>query len=274
MKAKKTKRNGFKKNAVFFLFLFIVVASTVWLTMALLTARSDDTRNTFTLGKGVDVILEEPKFSEAIELTDGKRNFSPGDLIDKDPTVLIGENGLEKEYIAAKVYYYIDKNGDGIFSDVEADGEKVSYTEFKTYASIGTQTDESDNSTFSEDLLGEHWFTIDDYETFFYGTGTAGSGETAGSITELIPFEKKKEGVLQKTVLFNKVKVDTDIPVYGIDTYNAEGTLLYRQGQPMSFQIHVKAYAVQAGEGIIWQQAAYDFKNTFGLNVGTTEVTP
>lgn len=270
---KKHQKKNYKVFVVFLLFT-VVVASTVWLTMALLTARSDDTRNTFTLGQGVDVILEEPKFSESIELTDGKRNFSPGDLIDKDPTVLIGVNGLDKEYIAAKVYYYIDKNGDGIFSDVEADGEKVSYTEFKTYASIGTQTDDNDNSTFSEDLLGEHWFTIDDYETFFYGTGTAGSGEAAGSITKLIPFDKTKDGAIQKTVLFNKVKINTDIPVYGVDTYNAEGTLLYGQGQPMSFQIHVKAYAVQAGDGIIWQQAAYDFKNTFGLNVGTTEVTP
>lgn len=271
------RRKHQKKNhKVFIVFLLftVVVASTVWLTMALLTARSDDTRNTFTLGNGVDVILEEPKFSEAISLTNGKRNFSPGDLIEKDPTILIGEGGLDEEYIAAKVYYYIDKNGDGIFSDAEADGEKVSYTKFKTYASIGTQTDENDNSTYADELLGKHWFTIDDYETFYYGTGTAGSGGTAGSITTLIPFDKTKDGVIQKTVLFNKVKINVDIPVYGTDTYSTEGILLYGQGQPVSFQIHVKAYAVQAGEGIIWQQAAYDFKNTFGLNVGTTAVTP
>lgn len=263
MLTQKTRRKRSKTTAIFFVLLFIVVTFTVWLTMALLTARSDDTRNTFTLGKGVDLILEEPKFSELIKLTDGKKNFSPGDVIDKDPTISIGENGLDEEYIAATVFYYIDKNGDGIFSD----NEQVSYSEFKTYASIGTYIDGIGLMTDCEGSLGSNWFTIDDYQTFFYGTGTEGKDGSAGAITSLIPFEKRDGTALNTTTLFNKVIVASGIPLYATDT------ALYKKGQPVSFQIWVKAYAVQAGDGIVWQQAALDFCDSFGLNIGTTDTT-
>lgn len=265
MTSQKKRYKQSKTVVIFFIFLFIVVTSTVWLTMALLTARSDNTRNTFTLGSGVDITLTEPEFDK-ISTDKIKVDFIPGDVIDKDPTISI-ENGLEKEYIAATVFYYIDKNGDGKFSN----DEEISYTDFKTYAFIGTYID--DITGFVSDGLGTGWFTIDDFKTFFYGTGIGKSAVTDGTITKLIPFEKEKDGIKQQTVLFNKVKVNSSIPLYSADTY-ADGKLIYKKGQPMSFQIQIKAYAVQAGDGITWQQAALDFNKTFGLNIGTTSLTP
>lgn len=261
MTIEKSRYKRPKTITVVFILLFIVVTSTVWLTMALLTARSDYTRNTFTLGSGVNITLTEPEFDKTT--TDKiKRNFVPGDIIDKDPTISIA-NGLDEEYIAATVFYYIDKDGDGNFSDTE----RVSYSEFETYASIGTYIDGT--TDFIQNKLGAGWFTIDDYETFYYGKGTD------GRIEELIPFEKEKNNVEQTTTLFNKIKVNSSIPLYSTDTYESGGTaVMYKKGQPMSFQIWVKAYAVQAGDGITWQQAASDFKTSFGLNVGTTQIQP
>ncbi len=260
MTNQKTRHKRFKISTLFFIFLFIVVTTVVWLTMALLTARSDDTRNTFTLGKGVDISLTEPQFDKTA--INKIMNFLPGDSVDKDPTMSIA-NGLDKEYIAATVLYYIDKDGDGNFSDTE----QVTYTEFKEYASIGTNID--DKQGFQQEKLGEGWFTVDDYETFFYGKGT----RQKDGIEELIPFEKEVNGVEHTTVLFNKVKIRTDIPVYKENMVSAVGTAGYKTGQPIAFQIHVKAYAVQAGEGITWQEAATDFRDSFRLNIGITDTT-
>ncbi len=97
---KKQERNAmFKKIAVIFCAVVLIVAATVSGTIAWLTAETEAITNTFTVGN-INITLNETKGTE----TDGKRNFSfvPGDTIAKDPKVSVVQ-GSESCYLFIKV---------------------------------------------------------------------------------------------------------------------------------------------------------------------------
>lgn len=225
-----------KRTSVIVAAFLMVISLSVAVTLAFLTDRTEKKKNTFTIGKGVKVQLEEPLY----DLNTKGYQYSPEELLDKDPTIVIPEDAMKKEYIAAVVEYYIDKDGDGTYES------KVFYDEFKQYASIGSIVDE----IFLPDQPQTGWFSVDNNETFFYGTGRSGKIET------LVSVENNK-----KYKLFDKVKINGQVPRY------KENTKKYIKNQPVAFRIDVIAYAVQ---GDVEDKDAIDvFTNKFNLNVGT-----
>lgn len=226
-----------KRTSVFVIAFLVVISLSVALTLAFLTDKTEKRKNTFTIGNGVKIQLEEPLY----DLNTKGYQYSPNEVLDKDPTVVIPSDAMEKEYIAAVVEYYIDKDGDGAYES------KISYNEFRDYASIGSIM----NEIFISDQPQNGWFSVDNNETFFYGKG--GNDK----IEALVPVENGN-----KYRIFDKVKINANVPRY------KENTKKYIKNQPVAFRIDVIAYAVQGN--VEDKDAINAMAKKFNLNIGKT----
>lgn len=196
--------------------LTVAAGVTVGATFAFLTAQTDKVKNTFTPSGDIKIELKEPHFEQTGEAS----HFAPGSVIPKDPTVDIPIDSSQNEYVASTISYYADKNGDGVYSD----DEKVSYSDFvNTYAHVyflnGAEV--SDKSL----AFNNEWTTTDDF--VYYYTNSS-------DVADLKVMNKG-----EKSVIFDKVIVNKDIPTYTSDTSK------YTKGTPVAFKIDVKAYGVQ-----------------------------
>lgn len=212
----KTKRsNKLLKVTLSVVALILVAAVTYGITMAFLTAKSNDKTNVFTSGDNVDITINEPKY----ELT-GDHTYKPGDIQDKDPSV---ENLKEEAYVAVTVEFYAKAPGAADYTG------PMTYKDFKDqYANIGIEKD----GAFAAGEFNAQWYA------------SAGNGDAS---TKLVFYYKgdnadnalKAVGKGGKTEeLFTKVKFNDDIAT----VVNAAAP---------EVRIDVKAYAVQTtGTGV------------------------
>ncbi|HIQ79962.1 MAG TPA: hypothetical protein IAD32_01595 [Candidatus Scatavimonas merdigallinarum] len=202
-----TKRtNKLLKVTLSVVALVLVAAVTYGITMAFLTARSNDKTNVFTAGDNVDIIINEPNYDLITDHT-----YKPGDIQDKDPSV---ENLKEESYIAMTVEFKV--------KDGTEDYVQKTYGEFKNYAHFGIMN----SGNFVADTVNEQWFA---------------NANNADTSTKLVYYYKgdNAEDVLKAVAtdasteeLFTKVQFNKDIAT----VVNAKAP---------DVQILVNAYAVQ-----------------------------
>ena len=209
--------NRIKKSLKTTIALMAVAGLTAGATFALLSNETEKLVNTFTPGGGIELELNEPHWDPDGEAA----NFAPGSFIPKDPTITVPSTSAHDEYVAATVEFYVDKNGDKIYTG----DEKVSYDEFTSIYADVYYLNGKDVSETSETYNTGSWYT-DNFERFYFGTSS--------NPDDLNVFFKG-----DSHVLFDTVVVKKNIPVYTTDT--AE----YTKGTPIAFKIDVKAYGVQ-----------------------------
>lgn len=206
----KTKRsNKLLKVILSVVALILVAAVTYGITMAFLTAKSNDKTNVFTSGDNVDIIINEPKYDIAAD-----HIYKPGDLQDKDPSV---GNLKEEAYIAMTVAFYVKEPGSADYTG------PMTYGDFKSqYADIGIEK----NGAFAAGEFNPQWFASADNKdsatrlVFYY------KGDNAADALKAVG----KGGATEE--LFTKVKFNDDIAT----VVNAAAP---------EVRIDVKAYAVQ-----------------------------
>lgn len=240
-----------RKKIILAIFAIVMVCSLIIAgTLAWLRYRTDPAVNTFTLGSGVNIELKEEKY----EKDEKKNDFTPGMVIDKDPTVYVPDSVQMEEYIAVTVRYYIEK--------VDDNGQKielmeVSYGDFKkNYAKIhsfcnntgdsanvdgnrSVPTEQEENYRLAEGIRNG-WVT-ENNNVFYYGSGT-------GNSLQLTPVVSGSS-----ITLFDKVVINDSYPhtyttggVYNLFQGNSNiGTKNVAKGQLEGFRIDICAYAVQ-----------------------------
>ena len=206
----KTKRsNKLLKVTLSVVALILVAAVTYGITMAFLTAKSNDKTNVFTSGDNVEITINEPNY----ELTQD-HTYKPGDIQDKDPSV---ESLKEEAYVAMTVEFYAKAPGADNYTG------PMTYADFKAqYANIGIEKE----GVFAAGEFNPQWYASADNSdastrlVFYY------KGDSAAD-------ELKAVGQGGKTEeLFTKVKFNDDIAT----VVNAAAP---------EVRIDVKAYAVQ-----------------------------
>lgn len=206
----KTKRsNKLLKVTLSVVALILVAAVTYGITMAFLTAKSNDKTNVFTSGDNVDITINEPKYDIAAD-----HIFKPGDVQDKDPSV---ENLKEEAYTAMTVEFYAKEPGSADYTG------PMTYGDFKSqYANIGIEKE----SVFAAGEFNPQWYaSANNADTstklvFYY------KGDNAADELKAVAKGGKTEE------LFTKVKFNGDIAT----AVNAAAP---------EVRIDVKAYAVQ-----------------------------
>lgn len=206
----KTKRsNKLLKVTLSVVALILVAAVTYGITMAFLTAKSNDKTNVFTSGDNVDITINEPKYDQIEDYT-----YKPGDIQDKDPSV---ENLKEAAYVAMTVEFYAKEPGAADYTG------PMTYGDFKAqYANIGIEKD----SVFAAGEFNPQWYaSADNSDTstklvFYY------KGSNQDNTLKAVDKGGKTEE------LFTKVKFNDDIET------------VVNAAVP-EVRIDVKAYAVQ-----------------------------
>ena len=206
----KTKRsNKLLKVTLSVVALILVAAVTYGITMAFLTAKSNDKTNVFTSGDNVDITINEPKYDLITDHT-----YKPGDIQDKDPSV---ENLKEAAYVAMTVEFYAKEPGAADYTG------PMTYKAFKEkYANIGIEKD----GVFAAGEFNPQWYaSADNSDTstklvFYY------KGSNQDNTLKAVDKGGKTEE------LFTKVRFNDDIAT----VVNAAAP---------EVRIDVKAYAVQ-----------------------------
>lgn len=251
-------RQKIKKYTLSFFAIVCIVLLSIAITVAYLKDRTEEESNTFTMGKGVTVELTEPRYDK----DDKKNNFTYGTVINKDPTVSITDKGMEEEYVAIRVTYHVDLNGDGKF---DGENETLSYKDFcSTYATIQSYPSPltslnvsdaiKDNKELGALAEGCHvdWVSVDHNQTFLYG-----SKNTSNKIT----LTKLKKG--EKATVFDKVVINNNKNALKYPVYQ-EDTLMCKKGQLVGFQIVIQAYAV---DGTLSNDEAIKAFQELGFNI-------
>lgn len=277
-----TEEERRKKKVFVVLAIVMVCCLAIVGTLAWLRYRTDDAVNTFTLGAGVKVELKEEKY-EKQENLDRVADFTPGMLLDKDPTVYIPTGASVEEYIAVTVRYYIEHVD---YATKTIKYEEVPYETFQDYATIwsfqsfqtvtggavatgsGVISSEEEKNYNLADGFRNGWVHDSNYRIFYYGSTTKDYPlvATDSAIDEFddVIFTPVTSGAA--ITLFDKVEVSKNYDRYSKgfnedkyrytekDTYkytciyNGEeksGTVDKTKGQLKGFRIDVSAYAVQ-----------------------------
>lgn len=263
-----------KKKILVILAIVLVCCLAIIGTLAWLRWRTPEAINTFTLGNGVKIELKEEKY-EKEENQKRVANFTPGMLLDKDPTVYIPAVKMD-EYIAVVVRYYIEEVGENNTIQLK----EVSYKEFtEDYAEIQSFKETVTGGDISGSVISsadeknyklvegfrKGWVHDEECRVFYYG-GVKGSADkpvvTTDSTTDDIAFTSVTSGAA--ITLFDKVKVspkynrfyDTST-AFSFDKYRYhEGDYIdlrcspdpktkKKEGQLKGFQIDIAAYAVE-----------------------------
>lgn len=221
-----------KKRIILVILAIVMVCCLIIIgTLAWLRYRTDEAINTFTLGEGVKINLEEKKY-DTEENKKRREEFTPGMMLDKDPTVYIQDVEMD-EYIAVVVRYYIEEVD---YDTKEITLKEVNYNKFKEYATIysfqkvkgGGVVTGSVISSEEEKLydLGDGirngWVHDPDYRIFYYGSAKGTSNNTAVTIDDAIDdvvFTSVTSGAA--ITLFDKVKVSKAYDRYNKD-FNEE----------------------------------------------------
>lgn len=264
-----------KKRIILIILAIVMVCCLIVVgTLAWLRYRTPEEVNTFTMGKGVKIELKEEKFDKD-ENQERVKEFTPGMMLDKDPTVYIPSVEMD-EYIAVAVRYYIEE----VYDNDKIRLKEVSYEEFKDYATIysfmktksgesvtGSVISEEENYEPPSEGFRNGWVPDQDYRIFYYGTVTGADANpvvTSNSAIEKVELQKVTSG--DAITLFDKVEVSNSYDRYYNEEFNfnkyryrkgtytieenVEGTVrastvTKTEGQLKGFRIHVCAYAVQ-----------------------------
>lgn len=225
------EKNRKKRIILVILAIVMVCCMIVIGTLAWLRYRTDEAINTFTLGEGVKIDLKEEKY-DTEENKKRREEFTPGMMLDKDPTVYIPEVEMD-EYIAVVVRYYIEEVD---YNTKEIKLKEVNYNKFKEYATLhsfkevktgGTVTGSVISSKEEElyklgDGIRNGWVHDPDYRIFYYGSAKDNSnGNTIDSngAIEDVNFTPVTSGAA--ITLFDKVKVSKAYDRYNKD-FNEE----------------------------------------------------
>ena len=272
-----------KKKILVILAIVLVCCLAIIGTLAWLRWRTPEVENTFTLGNGVKVELEEKKYWEE-KNQERVKNFTPGMLLDKDPTVCIPEEVKVDEYIAATVRYYIEEVD---YTKNTIQLKEVSYNDFEKYAEIYSFAEakgrsgesvsgSSEISTKDEskyDLkkgIRNGWVHDENYRIFYYGVVSNSAIKTKSEVSTTVSTTGYNDDIEFTSVtsgaaitLFDKVKIAKAYDRYGqgfefdkyrykageytyidIDGKESAG-VLKTEGELRGFKIVITAYAVQ-----------------------------
>lgn len=279
-----------KKKVLVILAIVMVCCLVIVGTLAWLRYRTPEAINTFTLGEGVKIELKEEKYDKEENLN-RVANFTPGMLLDKDPTVYIPAVEMN-EYIAVTVRYYIEE----VVEDNIIELREVKYNEFQNYAEIysfkesvtggavaGSVISSEEEKSYKSPEPGfrEGWVYNQDRSVFYYSFVTGSAVKpivTTNPAVDDVAFKSVTSGAA--ITLFDKVKVSSKYNRYfdttttfEFDKYRYhEGTYTYREPRPSSypqevhksegqlkgFRIDVCAYAILAEDNTTTEKAKTD----------------
>lgn len=270
------EKNRKKRIILIVLAIVMVCCLIIAGTLAWLRYRTDEAINTFTLGDGVKIELEEKKY-DTEENKKRREEFTPGMLLDKDPTVYIPEVETD-EYIAVVVRYYIEEVD---YNTKEITLKEVNYNKFKEYATLHSFKEVKAGGTVTGSVISAEeeklyklgdgirngWVHDPNYRIFYYGSvkGNSNSSTIDLNVTsEDVEFTSVTSGAA--ITLFDKVKVSKAYDRYNKD-FNEEkyrykntddyilkkvinGTIENQvvhktKGQLKGFRINICAFAVQ-----------------------------
>lgn len=175
--------------------LALVGAVGVGTTLAYMTAQSDEVKNTFTFAEaGIDITLDEAVVDKLTNkaLETGERtstgqdyeNIIPGMVIDKDPTVTIGENSLN-----CNVFVSVTNANQN---------DELSVTDFNT------------DSWEAIEPAAYGMEAADAYTAYYVYKGSAATGEIEDGDTFLVvPNDKENETVLED--IFETITISNGI---------------------------------------------------------------
>lgn len=239
-----------KKNKLLWIgVILLVVLLSVLGTLAYLRDNTDERQHTFVLGEGVDVELEQD--------TSSNQAFTPGMVYtNKAATVLVPETAMEKEYLAAKVHFYVEEVvGTGAQQKVQY--KQISYDEFTNrYATLQSDDTQIIVPGTPNRIVGprQNWtITQTDKNTgacFYLGT-------TADGVNGELTVAENGSG----HVLFDYICVNDPFPErYGVSMgehklYDTDGVTPVETRDAIEdedfvgFRIVVSAFAVQGDIG-------------------------
>lgn len=270
------EKNRKKRIILVVLAIVMVCCLIIAGTLAWLRYRTDEAINTFTLGDGVKIKLEEKKY-DTEENKKRREEFTPGMLLDKDPTVYIPEVETD-EYIAVVVRYYIEEVD---YNTKEITLKEVNYNKFKEYATLhsfkevktggivtGSVISAEEEKLYKlGDGIRNGWVHDPNYRIFYYGSVKGNSNSSTidlNATSEDVEFTPVTSGAA--ITLFDKVKVSKAYDRYNKDfteeKYRYKNTDDYilknvingtienqvvhkAKGQLKGFRINICAFAVQ-----------------------------
>lgn len=256
-----------KKTILAICAIFLALGIIILGTYAWLQYRTPKVVNTFKLGTGVDLELKEDKF----DADSRKFEFTPGMVLDKDPTIHIQDSVQLEEYIAMTVKYYKEEfdsvNNTIKLVEIPYASFISEYTTIQSFqkegafisGALGTIETENEAMYTLADGFRSNWVT-DDHKVFYYGTGSGVAELTLTKVTSgasVTLFDKVKikdpyDHLYLKAGSFPIVKTDA----HGVDV--TQTTRPVSVDQPMGFEIEVCAYAVQGNISSAEGKAALD----------------
>lgn len=207
--------------------LAVLVSAGGYATYAFLSNITQTATNTFQSDKDIGITLTEPEWDDHGKVE--ALAYVPGQIIDKDPAVILNDNSVSS-YVALKVQYF------------DEDSEEITFGEF-----ADRYLEESEETSGIE--FSDSWVYIGSDKT----DKTAQTGEYGKSVLYMYkevlepdnPLTAVSENVTES--LFTKVHLGNNI------SQNEDTKLLPH------FNINVTAYAVQS-DGIGVEEAKKELK--------------
>lgn len=249
-----------KRNVIVALALVALLA--IGGTLAYLTATTNTKENTFTMGKGITGITEEPNWKDENGL-----KFTPGKVIAKDPQIKnTSSTDVDPVYVAATLTYQVS-DGNGGWTDVEfaALDNFIDIQKIVTPAKDNVPAVYEDG--FNVGTEGETWTLSNDMKKAYYNT-TLASQKTTSTIFDAVKIDPLAltEDQVNSAKNFDPEKANEKPILFDMTKYT-EQTGSYEIYQMKDFQIIVKGYLVQS-EGFDDAQTAMltAFPEVFGTN--------
>lgn len=219
-------------------------------TLAYLSSVTETKTNTFSSSKDVKTELTEDRWDENLG-----GNYTPGDVIAKNPVLTNTSDSKDDIYVAMKLEY------------IDNSGNPVDYDTFKKYAAV--------------DGFHANWTKVgsdaDGNDFYMYSTALKANEATDpifNSITVDAGIQEEwSQNVLNQEIYTvdasgNKTLVDTTTTSYDKSTiyYDAAGNRIDKPSQLPKFEIKVTGYAVQA-TGMTVDSARTDLVDLAGFVV-------
>ena len=250
-----------KKKYTGMIGIVLVSLLAISITYAYLQSHTEEVTNTFTLGEGVKVELEHESGLH--------EDFTPGMEYDQPATVIVPSTAMDQEYIAVKVEFFAEVQGDDgnlTLTKINNADFLDSYAHFQSYALSGGVADTTNASKQTGARTG---WTEDENnpEIFYYGELGDGNMQLTqvSSGTSITFFDQIKVNDPYKHVYSmsdNATIQEVDLTV--ADEYKyivSDETRELKKGQLVTFHTVVSAYAVQGD--ISSEQAMGEFEYLF-----------
>lgn len=249
-----------KKNKIGILGILLVSLLAISITLAYLQSHTEKAINTFTLGEGVKVELEQVEVEKV---------FAPGVSYERKAIVKIPDTAMSREFIAVKIYFYQDEMneaGNLITTPVE-DVEQFSSAKvtISSYSEVEATYDGDGGNIGIEKGTRKGWHAI--YEkgsnciTCYYGVQESGGDITftpvsTGAAVTVFDFVKVQNTYDDK---YEKASENPELVNQKGVSQGAISSISV--GQMKNFRIVVNAYAVQGD--ISNEQAMGEFQYLF-----------